>query len=36
MGLREVRKELALLEKEELLHHIAELYKKYKPGEGVF
>jgi hypothetical protein len=36
MGLREVRKELALLEKEELLHHIAELYKKYKPVKEYF
>lgn len=36
MGLREVRKELSLLEKEELLHHITELYKKYKPVKEYF
>jgi hypothetical protein len=36
MGLREVRKELNQLEKEELLFHIGELYKKYKPVKEYF
>ena len=31
MGLREVKKELDKLDKSELLKHIAELYKKFKP-----
>ncbi len=36
MGLREVRKELAELEKEELIYHIGELYKKYKDVKEYF
>jgi len=36
MGLREVKKELVELEKEELIYHISELYKKYKPVKEYF
>lgn len=36
MGLREVKKELELLEKEELVYHISELYKKYKEVKEYF
>ncbi|MDA7744594.1 DUF6155 family protein [bacterium] len=36
MGLREVKKELIDLEKEELIYHISELYKKYKPVKEYF
>ncbi len=36
MGLREVRKELMVLEKEELVFHISELYKKYKDVKEYF
>lgn len=36
MGLREVKKELHQLEKEELIHHIAEVYKKYKDVKVYF
>jgi hypothetical protein len=36
MGLREVRKELTELEKEELIFHISELYKKYKDVKEYF
>lgn len=36
MGLREVKKELDLLEKEELVYHISELYKKYKEVKEYF
>jgi len=31
MGLRDVKSELKLLDKETLIKHISELYKKYKP-----
>ncbi|GAB5540052.1 MAG: hypothetical protein Salg2KO_21550 [Salibacteraceae bacterium] len=36
MGLREVRKELHELEKEELIYHISELYKKYSDVKEYF
>lgn len=36
MGLREVKNELHELEKEELIYHISELYKKYKPVKQYF
>ena len=36
MGLREVKKELAELDKQELIYHISELYKKYKPVKEYF
>ncbi len=36
MGLREVKSELNKLNKEELIKHISELYKKYKPVKEYF
>lgn len=36
MGLRDVKKELNDLEKEELIFHISELYKKYKDVKEYF
>lgn len=36
MGLREVKSELNKLDKEELIKHISELYKKYKPIKEYF
>ena len=36
MGLREVKKELNELDKEELIFHISELYKKYKDVKTYF
>ena len=36
MGLREVKSELNKLDKEELVKHISELYKKYKPVKEYF
>lgn len=36
MGLREVKKELNRLDKADLIKHIAELYKKYKPVKQYF
>lgn len=36
MGLREVRKELQELDKEQLIYHISELYKKYKDVKAYF
>jgi len=36
MGLREVRKELQELDKEQLIYHIGELYKKYKDVKAYF
>jgi hypothetical protein len=36
MGLREVKTELNKLEKEDLIKHISELYKKFKPVKEYF
>ncbi|MEM6734920.1 MAG: DUF6155 family protein [Bacteroidota bacterium] len=36
MGLREVKRELNKLDKEDLIKHISELYKKYKPVKEYF
>lgn len=36
MGLREVKSELNKLEKETLIKHISELYKKFKPVKEYF
>ncbi len=36
MGLREVKSELNKLDKKELIKHISELYKKYKPVKEYF
>jgi hypothetical protein len=36
MGLREVKSELVKLDKETLIKHISELYKKYKPVKEYF
>jgi hypothetical protein len=36
MGLREVKAELNKLEKEDLIKHISELYKKFKPVKEYF
>ncbi|HKK75105.1 MAG TPA: DUF6155 family protein [Saprospiraceae bacterium] len=36
MGLREVKSELKKLDKEQLIKHIAELYKKYQPVKEYF
>lgn len=36
MGLREVKSELNKLDKEDLIKHISELYKKYKPVKEYF
>ncbi len=36
MGLREVKTELNKLDKEDLVKHISELYKKYKPVKEYF
>ncbi|MDP4664026.1 MAG: DUF6155 family protein [Salibacteraceae bacterium] len=36
MGLREVKKDLENLEKQELIYHISELYKKYKDVKEYF
>jgi len=36
MGLREVKSELDKLEKEVLINHISELYKKFKPVKEYF
>ena len=36
MGLREVKIELKQLDKETLIKHISELYKKYKPVKEYF
>lgn len=36
MGLREVKSELNKLDKKELIKHISELYKKYKPIKEYF
>jgi len=36
VGLREVKSELNKLDKEELIKHISELYKKYKPVKEYF
>jgi len=36
MGLREVKSELNKLEKDVLINHISELYKKFKPVKEYF
>lgn len=36
MGLREIKSEMNKLNKEELIKHISELYKKYKPVKEYF
>lgn len=36
MGFREVKKELVKLDKDALIKHISELYKKYKPVKSYF
>lgn len=36
MGLREVKSELNKVNKEELIKHISELYKNYKPVKEYF
>ncbi len=36
MGLREIKSEINKLNKEELIKHISELYKKYQPVKEYF